>query len=68
MYGSKTWTYSKGMVIHMYGKFTISKSPLYENRVADKGANRLTGSEETPKDICTARKQGTREARDVVKG
>ena len=52
----------------MYGKFTISKSPLYENRVADKGANRLTGSEETPKDICTARKQGTREARDVVKG
>ena len=52
----------------MHGKFTTSKSHFYENRVADQVANKLTGLKETSKDICRARKQGTREVRNVAKG
>lgn len=40
IYESIRITYSKGMSCFTQGKITMSKNPMYENRVADNVANK----------------------------
>lgn len=68
MYGSKNILYRKILPFNLWVKLTKSKNQYDEIRPVNYGTvKKLTGSEESPNDICKARVKGTKKAKNVVK-